>query len=143
MWKLGLWPRNSFSGNICFEFLVSVLCSVDSKSALAWRYSSAILLIFRSNVTTQTSPWLPLSRQSLYTYSPFPLFMQYLLIFYFFVDMQLQTNTLSVVSRRSRTMQILVYIFSHISFVAHFRFLFRGNFCNHLLSRTKIQCTVS
>ncbi len=22
MWKLGLWPRNSFSGNICFEFSV-------------------------------------------------------------------------------------------------------------------------
>ncbi len=28
MWKLGLWPRNSFSGNICFEFSVLVLCSV-------------------------------------------------------------------------------------------------------------------
>ncbi len=28
MWKLGLWPHNSFSGNICFEFLVMVLCSV-------------------------------------------------------------------------------------------------------------------
>ncbi len=28
MWKLGLWPRNSFSGNMCFEFSVLVLCSV-------------------------------------------------------------------------------------------------------------------
>jgi hypothetical protein len=28
MWKLGLWPRNSFSGNICFKFSVLVLCSV-------------------------------------------------------------------------------------------------------------------
>jgi hypothetical protein len=27
MWKFGLWPRNSFSGNICFEFSVLVLCS--------------------------------------------------------------------------------------------------------------------
>jgi hypothetical protein len=27
MWKLGLWPRNSFSGDICFEFSVLVLCS--------------------------------------------------------------------------------------------------------------------
>ncbi len=30
MWKLGLWPRNSFSGNICFQFAVLVLCSVES-----------------------------------------------------------------------------------------------------------------
>ncbi len=28
MWKLGLWPRNSFSGNICVQFSVLVLCSV-------------------------------------------------------------------------------------------------------------------
>ncbi len=28
MWKLALWPRNSFSGNICFNFSVLVLCSV-------------------------------------------------------------------------------------------------------------------
>ncbi len=28
LWKLGLWPRNSFSGNICFKFSVLVLCSV-------------------------------------------------------------------------------------------------------------------
>jgi hypothetical protein len=27
MWKLGLGPCNSFSGNICFEFSVSCLCS--------------------------------------------------------------------------------------------------------------------
>jgi hypothetical protein len=25
VWKLGLWPCNSFSGNICFEFSVLVL----------------------------------------------------------------------------------------------------------------------
>jgi hypothetical protein len=28
MWKLGLWSHNSFSGNICFEFSVLVLCVV-------------------------------------------------------------------------------------------------------------------
>jgi hypothetical protein len=28
MWILGLWPRNSFSGIICFEFSALVLCSV-------------------------------------------------------------------------------------------------------------------
>jgi hypothetical protein len=26
--EIGLWPRNSFPGNICFEFSVLVLCSV-------------------------------------------------------------------------------------------------------------------
>ncbi len=26
MWKLKLWPRNSFSGNNCFEFSVLCLC---------------------------------------------------------------------------------------------------------------------
>jgi hypothetical protein len=31
MWKWGLWPRNSFSGNICFEFSEWVLCSVALK----------------------------------------------------------------------------------------------------------------
>jgi hypothetical protein len=29
MWKLGLWPCDSFSGNICFEFSVLVLCSAS------------------------------------------------------------------------------------------------------------------
>jgi hypothetical protein len=28
MWKLVLWPCNSFSGNICFQFSVLVLCNV-------------------------------------------------------------------------------------------------------------------
>jgi hypothetical protein len=27
MWKLGLWPGNFFSGNICYEFSVFCLCS--------------------------------------------------------------------------------------------------------------------
>jgi hypothetical protein len=31
MWKLGLWPRNSSSGNMCFEFSVLVLCSVGER----------------------------------------------------------------------------------------------------------------
>jgi hypothetical protein len=30
MWKLGLWPRNSFSGNISFKFSVLFLCSVGT-----------------------------------------------------------------------------------------------------------------
>ena len=36
MWKLRLWPRNSFSGNICFEFLVLVLCSVCHMMKAVW-----------------------------------------------------------------------------------------------------------
>ncbi len=31
MWKLGLRPRYSFSGNICFKFLTFCLCSVVAK----------------------------------------------------------------------------------------------------------------
>ncbi len=32
MWELGLWPRNSFSGNICFEFSGLCLCSAAKKT---------------------------------------------------------------------------------------------------------------
>jgi hypothetical protein len=35
MWKVGLWPRNSFSGNICFQFLALVLCSVGEGNNLS------------------------------------------------------------------------------------------------------------
>ncbi len=31
MWKLGLWPSNSFSGNICYEFSASYLYSGGQK----------------------------------------------------------------------------------------------------------------
>ncbi len=39
MWKLGLWPCNSFSGNICFEFSVLCLCSVccDVRGEWDWK----------------------------------------------------------------------------------------------------------
>jgi hypothetical protein len=30
MWKLGLWPRNSISVKICFDFLVLVFCSLET-----------------------------------------------------------------------------------------------------------------
>jgi hypothetical protein len=39
MWKLGLWPRNSFFGNICFEFSVLFPCSVY----VGWR--CALLMV--------------------------------------------------------------------------------------------------
>ncbi len=34
MWKLRLWPRNSFSGNICFEFSALILCSAPALEEL-------------------------------------------------------------------------------------------------------------
>ncbi len=42
MWKVGLWPRNSFSGNICFEFPVLCLCSVRRYVVLGSIYSLVI-----------------------------------------------------------------------------------------------------
>ncbi len=51
MWKLGLRPRYSFSGNICFKFSAFCLCSV-----LPWNYLfySQILLVtlFRDSKAT-------------------------------------------------------------------------------------------
>ncbi len=39
MWKLGVWPSNSFSGNICLEFLVLCLCSeAEMKKRLYLRW---------------------------------------------------------------------------------------------------------
>jgi hypothetical protein len=37
--KLGLWPRNSFSESICFEFSVLCLCSVENAGLLHDTYS--------------------------------------------------------------------------------------------------------
>ncbi len=36
MWKLGLRPRYSFSGNICFQFSAFFLCSAWAKNDGAW-----------------------------------------------------------------------------------------------------------
>jgi hypothetical protein len=36
MWKLGLRPHNSFSGNICFEFSVLRLCSAGQIGLSTW-----------------------------------------------------------------------------------------------------------
>ncbi len=38
MWKLGLWPRKSFSGNKCFQFSVLVPCSAGQVTAGAWHF---------------------------------------------------------------------------------------------------------
>ncbi len=47
MWKLGLWPRNSFSGNFCFEFLVLILCCVSAGPQLAAFILNRLLLPVR------------------------------------------------------------------------------------------------
>jgi hypothetical protein len=36
MWKLGLRPRYSFSGNICFKFSAFCLCSAPTKRIVAF-----------------------------------------------------------------------------------------------------------
>jgi hypothetical protein len=43
MLKLGLWPRNSFSWNICFKFSILILCSVSTCSRSALSSSSCSL----------------------------------------------------------------------------------------------------
>jgi hypothetical protein len=53
VWKLGLWPRNSFSGNICFQFSVLVLCSAAWLSQ-TWFISWA--LPFPNNRNTLQAP---------------------------------------------------------------------------------------
>ncbi len=44
--ELGLWPRNSFSGNICFEFSLLVLCSVYLNNLRCWRRSPCVFVFF-------------------------------------------------------------------------------------------------
>ncbi len=46
MWKLGLRPHNSFSGNICFEFLLLCLCSACSLLALYFSVPNGGLIAF-------------------------------------------------------------------------------------------------
>jgi hypothetical protein len=41
--KLGLWPRNSFTGNICFNFLVLFLCSAKAPETRLQPFSKTFL----------------------------------------------------------------------------------------------------
>ncbi len=47
MWKFELWPRYSFSGNICFEFSVLCLCSVgrDVIHCSFWEFEKSIFSV--------------------------------------------------------------------------------------------------
>jgi hypothetical protein len=46
MWKLGLRQRNSFLGNICFEFSILVLCSAKKKYAYEYRWFSVAVIAY-------------------------------------------------------------------------------------------------
>jgi hypothetical protein len=52
MWKLGLRPRYSFSGNICFKLSAFCLCSVDSNEKLGgserWQWLGISLGLWQS-----------------------------------------------------------------------------------------------
>ncbi len=60
MWKLGLWPRNFFPGNVCFEFSVLVLCSVgvphppSVSSLVCYTYESYNTKYVSANVSKTT-----------------------------------------------------------------------------------------
>ena len=43
MWKLGLRPRYSFSGNICLKFFAFCLCSAEPCGHQLWRLEVAAL----------------------------------------------------------------------------------------------------
>jgi hypothetical protein len=53
MWKLGLRPRYSFSGDICFKFSAFFLCSAETTSSVMLHYN--INLVFYNS-------WLLLSK---------------------------------------------------------------------------------
>ncbi len=55
MWKLGLRPRYSFSGNICFKFSAFCLCSASS---CTWNYFS-FLKDFNFVIILVFIPWRP------------------------------------------------------------------------------------
>ncbi len=63
IWKLGLWPRNCFSGNMCFEFSVSGLCSARTVMVFMYLYlsshASTLKLVPRTrSLATHSLDWI-------------------------------------------------------------------------------------
>ncbi len=57
MGKLGLWPRNFFYGNICFQFSVLVLCNAGGTKLQLLSYSK-FWVTFESIFSTFKNVWL-------------------------------------------------------------------------------------
>ncbi len=55
MWKLGLWPSNSFSGNSCFEFSLLFLCSLETKGKSLLYFNRSFVYISYTKVTNHHS----------------------------------------------------------------------------------------
>ncbi len=57
MWKWELRPRNSFSGKICFEFLVLVLCGVEYLSKKNSGTAPSVNLSHKSRARDRVFAW--------------------------------------------------------------------------------------
>ncbi len=70
MWKFGLWPRNFFSGNICFQFSVLCLCSVYR---ITCKQGFTEYFEYLAVVNSNLAQFLPADK-SLFLKSVFPVF---------------------------------------------------------------------
>ncbi len=68
MWKLGLRPQYSFSGNICFEISAFCLCSAEAAQFLFWEYKNRNFFAVRKSPPVRTAGQL--RRRRLRPYGP-------------------------------------------------------------------------
>ncbi len=89
MWTLGLRPRYSFSGNICFEISAVCLCSVYANAGLCYPYKNSIY----STVMSQSVLLWTKSVLSPSIYVSFP---QHTLILFFVIDIDIMSQASSL-----------------------------------------------